>query len=175
MVSAYYGADSLWWDVSQQVKSLPQSGQQYIIPSNHLFGGDPAPGRVKSLVVKMSDGSEYVSREGAYWMYSPYLYPYHPASTGIRTQGETEAAQQAVVDNHHLDALRKQLTDKRTSLALAINRYRDRSNSMSVDRSQVDKERPEEWPGLRQNKIDSSLQDLKSKAAEIKEILDQLN
>src|SRR5207249_9531957 len=64
---ATYGAASQQIDVTAKVQSLVQRGQMNVLVGNHLFGTDPAFGKVKTLsVLFSSDGVRYRSdiREG---------------------------------------------------------------------------------------------------------------
>jgi len=55
VLQAMYGFESEQMDVTDKVQSLVQSGQNVRV-GNHLFGKDPAPGKVKSLSVVFSSG-----------------------------------------------------------------------------------------------------------------------
>ena len=67
ILRATYGAASQQIDVTAKVQSLVQSGQLNVRVGNHLFGTDPAFGKVKTLsVLFSSDGVQYRTdiREG---------------------------------------------------------------------------------------------------------------
>src|SRR6266571_5911398 len=57
ILQATYGAGSQQIDVTAKVQSLVQSGQMNVRVGNHLFGTDPAFGKVKTLSVLFSSGS----------------------------------------------------------------------------------------------------------------------
>ena len=67
VVQATYGAEGAQMDVTKQTQSLTQSGQANVRVGNHLFGKDPAFGKVKTLsVVFVKGGVQYQTavREG---------------------------------------------------------------------------------------------------------------
>src|SRR5207249_4188246 len=55
VLQASYGFESAQMDVTDKVQSLVQSGQNVRV-GNHLFGKDPASGKVKTLSVVFSSG-----------------------------------------------------------------------------------------------------------------------
>jgi hypothetical protein len=62
---AEYGADDKWKDVTSIVNRQISGGALYFQGTNTLFGGDPAPGVVKSLVLNYTlDADEFITTFG---------------------------------------------------------------------------------------------------------------
>ncbi len=56
--SATYGADGRWMDVTATLRALARDGRVELEVRNELLGGDPAPGRRKTLSVTYRRGGE---------------------------------------------------------------------------------------------------------------------